>query len=137
MTWQPLRAAKRVQPHVTSKQELDALRDVVERDLSDAALPRLSDDRKFATAYNAVLQLSKMAIACAGYRVAARSGHHETTFRALKLAMGKAVAKQATYFNTCRRKRNLVDYDVAHTVSSSEAVELVQKAEEFREMVEK
>jgi hypothetical protein len=29
-------------------------------------------DRRFATAYNAVLQLAKMVIACAGYRVAGR-----------------------------------------------------------------
>ncbi len=33
----------------------------------DANLDQLSADRRFATAYNAVLQLTKMGIACEGY----------------------------------------------------------------------
>jgi hypothetical protein len=41
----------------------------VGRDLADAAIPGLSEDRRFATAYNAALQTGKMAIACAGYRI--------------------------------------------------------------------
>jgi hypothetical protein len=48
---------------------LTDLRAVIARDLQDAALSGLSADRRFATAYNAVLQLTKMVIACAGYRV--------------------------------------------------------------------
>jgi len=44
------------------------LRKLVARDLLDAAVPGLSADRTFATAYNAVLQLSKPALAAAGYR---------------------------------------------------------------------
>jgi hypothetical protein len=51
------------------QRELDGLRAVVARDLTDARVVGLSTDRQFATAYNAVLQLAKMAIACAGYRV--------------------------------------------------------------------
>ena len=60
----------RVRPHTTSISELDDLRAVVARDLADASLDALSTDRRFATAYNAVLQIAKMVIACAGYRVA-------------------------------------------------------------------
>jgi hypothetical protein len=56
-----------VHTHKTSKQELDDLRAVIRRDLSDAAIPALSEDRRFATAYNAALQAAKMAVACAGY----------------------------------------------------------------------
>ena len=36
------------------------------------------------------LQAAKMAIACAGYRVAG-AGHHRISFEVVKLAMGKAV----------------------------------------------
>ena len=68
MSFQQLLAAHRVQPHTTSKRELDGLRAIVSRDLQDAHVPGLSSDRQFATAYNTVLQLAKMAIACAGYR---------------------------------------------------------------------
>jgi len=44
------------------------LRPVIERGLADAAVPALSADRRFATAYNAALQAATMVIACAGYR---------------------------------------------------------------------
>lgn len=55
VSWQQLLAGNRVRAHTTNKQELDALRSVVERDLRDAALTDLSEDRRFATAYNAAL----------------------------------------------------------------------------------
>ena len=136
MTWQQLLAAKRIQPHITSKQEIDTLRAVIDRDLKDAALTGLSADRQFATAYNAVLQLAKIAIACAGYRATARGGHHKTSFEALEWAMGPDVSTWASYFDACRRKRNIVDYDSAHRVSETEAGELLQKARKFRKLVE-
>jgi hypothetical protein len=108
---------------------------VVERDLQDAALEALSADRRFATAYNAVLQLSKMVIACSGYRVAG-AGHHMTTFDALELAMGQPIVPLVAYFDTCRRKRNQVDYDRANAATESEAADLLRKAEEFRAFAE-
>src|SRR3989304_2644378 len=114
MTWRDLLKARRVQRHKTCKTELDGLRAVVERDLKDASLQGLSEDRRFATAYNCALQLAKMAIACAGYRVTAKHGHHEDTFMALELAVGPSVRRLAKYFNTCRRKRNLVDTKYAN-----------------------
>ncbi len=136
MSWQELLATKRAQTHQTSKQELDGLRAVVDRDLKDAAVLILSEDRRFATAYNAVLQLATMAVACAGYRVSAKQGHHQNTFLALRLALGKPVAKLADYFDTCRRKRNTVDYNCATVVTATELQELLEQADKFRELVE-
>lgn len=109
---------------------------MVERDLADAALSELSADRRFATAYNAALQLAKMAIACAGYRTTARPRQHETTFQAAELALGASASKLTAYFDTCRIKRNQVEYDVAGVTSDSEADELQEKVEEFAELVE-
>jgi len=103
--------------------------------LQDAAVAALSADRRFATAYNAVLQLAKMVIACAGYRVAG-PGHHLATFEVLETAMGSSVAELVTYFDICRRKRNQVDYDCANAATGTEAEELLLKAEEFRDLVE-
>jgi len=48
----------------------------------------LSADRKYATADNAALQAANMAIACAGYRVTAKTGHHKITFYSASLAIG-------------------------------------------------
>src|SRR5216684_3861925 len=136
MTWQSLLQAQRIRAHRTSLQELNDLRDIVERDLQDAGVKALSADRRFATAYNAVLQLAKMVIASAGYRVVG-PGHHLTTFEALEIAMGSSISALATYFDTCRRKRNQVDYDRANAATETEAEELLNKAEEFRDLVEK
>ena len=136
MSWQQLRANHRVQIHSTSRRELEGLRAIVERDLKDARVPGLSTDRQFAIAYNVVLQLAKMAIACAGYRVVG-SGHHQTPFKAVQLALGPGVTNLASYFDTCRRKRNILDYDSAQVVTETEAKELVEKADESRTLVEK
>ena len=97
MSWKQLTDERRVKPHQTSRHELEDLRQVIERDLTDADIAALSPDRRFATAYNAALQIAKMVIACAGYREAG-IGRHQTTFEAVELAMGSDVAAQAAYF---------------------------------------
>jgi len=136
MSWQTLLASGRIKRHATSAREIADLRDIVERDLNDAHVEMISADRRFATAYNAVLQLATMVIACSGYRVTGL-GHHQTTFEAVELAMGPSIIKLAAYFDVCRRKRNQVDYDFALVASDSELEELLARAAEFRELVEK
>jgi hypothetical protein len=95
MSWQQLHNHGEVHPHQTNLRELTDLRAVAERDLEDSEIKQLSFDRRFATAYNAVLQISKIVISCAGYRVSGQ-GHHMTTFQALRLAMGQQVDGLAT-----------------------------------------
>jgi len=132
-----LLASKRVERHLTSSNELAGLRKLIARDLGDAVVPGLSPDRTFATAYNAVLQLSKMALACAGYRVsAALPGHHQTTFEAAGLVLGATGRHFTDYFETCRRKRNVIDYDSAEVVTESQATELADKATQYESLVE-
>jgi uncharacterized protein (UPF0332 family) len=111
------------------------LRALIARDLQDASLPALSADRRFATAYNAVLHLAKMTIACAGYRVKGE-GAHRTTFQALELSLGPGVAASASYFDRCRRKRNMVDYDAANVATETEAAELLRQGGLFLQQVE-
>ena len=77
-----------------------------------------------------------MAIACAGYRVTAKTGHHKVTVEAISLAVGSAVSTYADYFEACRRKRNVIDYTRSHVATDSEADEIVDKAREFYELVE-
>ncbi|MGH9897293.1 MAG: HEPN domain-containing protein, partial [Pyrinomonadaceae bacterium] len=112
------------------------MRELVHRDLTDAAISSLSSDRRFATAYNAVLQLSKMAVACAGYRLTIGLGHHQKTFDAAKLALGPSSENLVYYFGICRRKRNFIDYDHAEVATETEAAELLEKAREFQVLVE-
>ena len=77
-----------------------------------------------------------MAIACAGYRVTTSAGHHKISFESVKLAIGKAAAPYSDYFDRCRRKRNVIDYDDAYVAAETEAQEIVKKAKEFLRMVE-
>ena len=53
MTWNELVQQKRVAAEPATKQELDELRALVQRNLQDAALRGLSPDGKFGMAYNA------------------------------------------------------------------------------------
>ncbi|HEV2990161.1 MAG TPA: HEPN domain-containing protein [Candidatus Angelobacter sp.] len=136
MTWTQLLANSEVQQHKTSKKELDSIRVVIARDLADASLKGLSPDRCFATAYNAALQAAKMAIACAGYRVTTAGGHHRISFEGVKFAIGKTANPFADYFDRCRRKRNVIDYEHAYVATETEAEEIVKKAKEFFALVE-
>jgi hypothetical protein len=61
MSWKKLLQSNRVHRHTTSRQELTEIRRLIARDPADAAIPALSEDRRFATAYNAALQTAKMA----------------------------------------------------------------------------
>jgi hypothetical protein len=136
MSWKKLLQENKIHRHITSRQELIEIRRLVARDLTDAAIPALSEDRRFATAYNAALQSAKMAIACAGYRIASVPGHHRLTFEGAKLAIGKPAEQFADYFDACRRKRNEIDYTGATIATSTEAEELLVHADAFLKLVE-
>ena len=79
----------------------------VGRNLHDADLDALSADNRFGLAYEAVLLLAKMAIACAGYRIKGQ-GAHQTTFAALPLVLGPSVSTNGILLRSLptQRKRN-------------------------------
>jgi hypothetical protein len=137
MSWKKLLAENKVHAHKTSRKELDDLRAVIVRDLEDAAIRELSDDRRFATAYNAALQTAKMSIACAGFRLASAPGHHRLTFEAARLALGTTAVRSLDFFEACRRKRNVIDYDHASVTTHTEAEEIFAEAQAFFELVER
>jgi len=131
MTLEELSAKGYLRRHRTSSAEVTDLLKVVERDLTDASFPQLSTDRRFATAYNAALQLATVILHAAGYR-AAGAGHHWATFNALPAIMGPEAQKRADYLDSCRTKRNITDYDRAGEISLGEAEELLAEVRAFR-----
>jgi len=137
MSWQQWLNRGEVQAHSTSLQELDAMRALIRRDLADAAITALSEDRRFATAYNAALQSASMVVACSGYRVTAKVGHHKVSFAAAALALGPQADRYTAYFDRCRRKRNVIDYITASVATETEADELLRLTKEFNEIVER
>jgi uncharacterized protein (UPF0332 family) len=112
------------------------MRALIARDLTDAAIVGLSADRRFATAYNAALQAANMAIACAGYRIVSKVGHHRVSLESTKLVLGKPTHRYADYFETCRRKRNTIDYTLSNAATETEAEEVLVQAAEFYNQVE-
>ncbi len=136
MTWARLLAENKIKTHTTTLTEINSLRQVIDRDLADAALPGLSSDRSFATAYNAALQLATATVLCSGFRISSVPGHHKVAFDCVELAIGASVRPRMLYLDTCRRKRNLVDYDKAFVASQTEATELLKESKDFQQIVE-
>ncbi len=118
----------------SSRQEISDLLGVVDRDLKDVDIEQLSTDRRFATAYNAVLQLASITLRACGYRTRG-AGHHWITFQMLPLVMGDDQQDRADYFNACRTKRNDADYDASGEISDAEVEELIAEAKQFRTVV--
>ncbi len=124
----------RLKHHRTSKQEIGNLLKLIKRDIEDARVKGLSPDRKFATAYNAVLQSSAILVYCKGYKPQG-IGHHFILFESMKEIMGKNYYELADYFDSCRAKRNITDYTCSGEISEAEAEELIKEAEEFLKVV--
>lgn len=124
----------KLKPHRTSATEIADLLKIVERDINDTKLERLSPDRRFAIAYNAALQLATILLHCKGYR-AVGAGHHFTVFQAMKQILGKEYDELADYFDSCRSKRNITDYDRAGEISETEVKELIDETLKFKAFV--
>ena len=134
MSLERLLEQDKLKAHRTSKKEVNNVLRVIKRDLRDAKIKGLSVDRKFATAYNAALQGATILLYCRGYKPRG-VGHHFIVFQAMKDIMGKDYYDLADYFDACRAKRNLTDYDYAGAISIAEAQELVKEAENFLDVV--
>lgn len=120
--------------HTSSSEEIKDLFNIIERDIKDAQIGELSDDRKFTTAYNAALQLATIVLHSAGYRSSGK-GHHWITFKVLPDIMGKKIQEKALFFETCRRKRNTTDYDRAGEISAQDTEDLIDNVSEFKNNV--
>lgn len=124
----------RLRSQRSSAKEIEELLRLVERDLADAQISGVSPDRRFATAYNAALQLATIVLRGSGYRTSG-SGHHWTTIQMLPEIMGESERPRTDYLDSCRRKRNIADYDIAGMVSESEVNEIIDETLRFRDDV--
>ena len=122
--------------HETNEKEIYDLFSIVDRDLEDAAVPNLSTDRRFAIIYNAVLQAVTALLHCEGYRISG-FGHHANTFHFLKHYNKEEFKDEAAYFDQCRSKRNLTDYDYAGSISETECEEFLKEAMQFIENIKR
>ena len=118
----------------SSEQEINDLFKIVERDLQDSAKSDLSFDWQFGIAYNAALKLAQILLRHSGYRVKGQ-GHHMHTIAMMTKILGPERKNDADYLDTCRRKRNLVEYDCVGGATHEDVVELREFVLEFKKLV--
>jgi len=114
-----------LKPHKTSRQEIDNLRAIVRRDLEDAGMSSISDDWRFGIAYNAALKLCTVLLYAEGFRPAQNLAHYRT-LQALSPILGAKRKVDVDYLDTCRTKRNTVEYDYVGAVTDVDADELIE-----------
>jgi hypothetical protein len=122
-----------LKPHRVNQKEVAGLLSIVDRDIKDAGAA-LSADWRFGIAYNAALKLCTILLHADCYR-AAHDLQHYRTIAAMPLILGDSKAADAEYLDTCRKKRNIVEYERAGSISVTEADELLAFATELRGVV--
>jgi hypothetical protein len=99
--------------------------------LKDSRAPGVSSDWSFGIAYNAALKLCAILLHATGYRPE-KTLQHYRTLQALPLILGDHWKSEAEYLETCRRKRNVVEYDRVGDASETDARELQDFIGDFR-----
>jgi hypothetical protein len=120
-----------LRPHQTSPQEIDDLFAIVARDLADTA-GSISSDWRFGIAYNAALKLCVILLHASGYRPE-KTLQHYRTIAALPEILGEQWRDAADYLETCRRKRNIAEYDRVGVATEQDASELAAFCKELRQ----
>jgi hypothetical protein len=119
--------------HKTSPEEIANLFAIVDRDLIDSS-EGISPDWRFGIAYNAALKLCTILLYASGYR-AERQLQHYRTIQALPIILGVDRKEDAEYLDTCRKKRNVLEYDYAGGATDANADELISFVKDLREDV--
>ncbi|HOU57775.1 MAG TPA: hypothetical protein PLT37_11230 [Kiritimatiellia bacterium] len=107
----------------TSRAEIANMLAMVDRDLQDAA-SSISPDWRLGIAYNAALKLCTILLRAKGYRPSHGLQHYRAIM-AMPLILGQKKNDDANYLDTCRTKRNTVEYDYVGGASNADADELI------------
>jgi len=119
--------------HQCSPQEIRELLAMVDRDLADAE-GDISNDWRFGIAYNAALKLCTILLHASGYRPE-KTLQHYRTITALPLILGAQHQSDVDYLDTCRMKRNTVEYDRVGGATGEDVHELVEFTKGLRKEV--
>ena len=122
--------------HKTDKAEIANLLALAEHDLADAKTQGLSPDWKFGIAYNAALKLCTIALYTQGYRPENALAHFRT-IAALKEISPRHWDRHANYLNACRMKRNTLEYERTDTITTDEAIQLIDFTSSFLAEIKK
>jgi hypothetical protein len=120
--------------HKTSAEEIGNLLAIVKRDLQDSGEEAISADWRFGIAYNAALKLCTVLLYAEGYRPEKTLAHYRT-LQALPFILGTKKKADTEYLDTCRAKRNTLEYDFVGGATEADADELVDFVKELEKEV--
>ena len=118
----------------TSAEEVADLLGIVSRDLHDAGVEAISEDRRFEAAFNAARTAANVALRACGYRAATQLGHHLKTVESLELTI-QADPRLIQKMRVFSKKRNATSYDSAGNISRQELEEVIGVANELEQSV--
>ena len=134
MTLQNLLRIGKLKEHTATAAEVQRLLAAIDRNLTDAAVPSISDETRFDVAYKAVMQCALVATMAAGYRPAtSEPGHHQTMIQSLPLTLG--VANDVwVVLDALRKQRNANDY-TGQPIASGVVAECLTQAKALRKLL--
>jgi hypothetical protein len=120
----------------TSTAEITDLLAIVQRDLRDARVEAISEDRRFEAAFNAARTAANVALRACGYRTATQLGHHLKTIESLEhtIQADPLLIQKMRVFS---KKRNATSYDSAGNISELELQEVIKIAGQLEQSVTK
>jgi hypothetical protein len=118
----------------TSRDEIKSLLTIVDRDLKDANVAVISEDRRFEAAFSAARTAATIALRASGYRTSTQVRHHAKTIESLELTIN-ADSKMIQKVRTFSKKRNVTNYDSAGSVSKQELELAIKTAAELHRHV--
>ena len=105
------------------------------QDLKEAKVTfKVSDKAAYLFAYTAMLKIGRALLFLRGYRPKA-AGQHETVVEIAGSILGQEFKELTKQFNSMRKKRNRLIYDIGDLVSHSDAEKAFKSAEEFVDRV--
>ena len=122
-----------IRKHDSSPREIADLFALADRDIEQSQTPGLGEEWRFDIAYNSALQSATAALAAAGFR-AERANKHMRVIECLEFTVGLDKA-QVRLLDKFRRKRHVAVYEQVGAISSREADEMIEMAQELRRTV--
>ncbi len=117
--------------HTTSRQEIRDLLDKVDRDIAEAAKKVITLDWRLTIAYNACLGCAAIALRASGYRMPGGTGQHYRTIQSLRFTINPD-SDIIISLEAISKKRAIVSYDAAGTISEAEVEEAIDLASDLR-----
>lgn len=114
----------------TSRDEIKGLLSIVQRDLKDAKVEAISEDRRFEAAFNAARTAANAALRACGYRTSTQGGHHAKTIESLEFTI-HGDSRLIQRLKVLSKKRNATSYDSAGNVSKQDLELAIKVAKEL------